>query len=504
MEALFPLRTSNMFQSMSWPELEYSYGRHLSDIINRLAFSKCDNAIGYMDNDVTSVIIEIGRFFTELDYSNRPRDFHNGHLPDAVGPFVNGPWSEHVRKRFSLNELRRRCHEKGLTKDWEGNNIIRIVFDSVSSTGTTERQAEFLCILEAIFAINRARRKSWPLRRIISEEESQMFILDFLELFAVPDPQGDVERSNDQVFAAQDLNLSVLTSLGGLRIIWSDCVEDHLRLSTSSRTLTLFWGVSLLDQSLLFWYNAHSLESFQSSMEPHHPNATRNPKLHVLYELKNTYRLLFHNMAAKQYTTTETCAIKDANRRPGILVHDLRVDINSSRARNVLKHLLNAPLPGKLSHGRSDHTERRQLRHPWWSVDRALSILRSLTHRNPPPSTISTHLASGPPYSLDLCWHLENILTPFPALVGESESVRSFSHFPRFGPRLREIKFYMDNQKPSGWYQMWKDRRDRVQHVTFWAVLVFGTISVTLALVSIAVSSAQTVAAFQSLRGSDE
>ena len=120
------------------------------------------------------------------------------------------------------------------------------------------------------------------------------------------------------------------------------------------------------------------------------------------------------------------------------------------------------------------------------------------------PSTLSDHLASGPPYSLDLCWHLENILTPYPALVGESESMRSFSHFPRFSSRLREIKFYMDNQRPSGWYQMWKDKRDRVQYVTFWAVLVFGTISIILALVSVAVSSAQTVAAFQSIQGGNK
>jgi len=79
--------------------------------------------------------------------------------------------------------------------------------------------------------------------------------------------------------------------------------------------------------------------------------------------------------------------------------------------------------------------------------------------------------------------------------------MRSFAHFPRFGPRLREIKFYMDNQKPSGWYQMWKDKRDRVQYVTFWAVLIFGTASIALALISVAVSSAQTVAAFRSMNG---
>ena len=51
---------------------------------------------------------------------------------------------------------------------------------------------------------------------------------------------------------------------------------------------------------------------------------------------------------------------------------------------------------------------------------------------------------------------------------------------------------------------MWKDKRDRVQHVTFWAVLVFGTISIVLALISIAVSSAQTVAAFRSINGGNK
>lgn len=504
MEALFPLRTSNMLQCISWPELEYSYGLHLSNVIDRLGFAKRDNAIGYTDSDITSALIEIGRFFTELDYSNRPEDFQKGNNPDAAGPFMNGPWSEDIRNRFNLNELHRRCHEKGLIKDWEDNNILRVIFNSTSGTGTTERQGQLTYILEAIFAINTARRKNWPLRRPISEEESQMFILDFLGHFAVPDSRDDIEQSNDPVFAAHDLNLQTLMRLGGLRIVWSDCIDNHLRLSISSRTLTLFWDVSLLDQSLLFWYNAQSLKSFGDNMGLDHPDATRNPKFHVLYELKNTYRLLFHNMNAKQFTTTETCAIKNANRRTGILVHDLRVDINSSRARKILKHFLNTPLPGKLDRENIDTARPRPLRHVWWRIDRALSILHSLTHRNPVPSTISTHLASGPPYSLDLCWHLENILTPYPALVGESESMRSFSHFPCFSSRLREIKCYMDNQKPSGWYQMWKDKRDRVQHVTFWAVLVFGTISITLALISIAVSSAQTVAAFRSVGGGNE
>ena len=506
MEALFPLRTSGILQCMSWPELEYSYGLHLGDIIDRLGFGKCDNAIGFTDSDITLVITEVGRFFTELDYSNRPRDFQLGNIPDAAGPFMNEPWSENIRKHFTLNELHRRCHQKGLIKDWEGRNIRRIVFDSNSGTGTgtTERQAEVLYLLETIFAINRGRRRNWPLRRLISEKESQMFILDFLGLFDAPPSQDDLEQSNDQTFVARDLNFQILTTLGGLRIIWTDSIDDHLRLSTSARTLTLFWDVSLLDQSLLFWYNAHCLKNLGDDMNFYYPEARRDSKFGILYELKNTYRLLFHNMDAKQFTTTETCAVKDANRRPGIMVHDLRVDINSSRARSILKHFLSTPVPRKIARGRPEDARPFRNRHVWWRIDRALSILRRPTRKDLQPRNISDHLASGPPYPLDLCWHLENILTPYPALIGESESMRSFSDFRRFGSRLREIKFYMDNQKPSGWYQMWKDKRDRVQYVTFWAVLVFGTISIVLALVSIAVSSAQTVAAFRSVQGGNQ
>ena len=498
MEALFPLRTSTVMQSMSWPELEYSYGLHLKDIINRLGFAKCDNAIGFMDSDITSVVIEIGRFFTDLDSSNRPKDFYAGKFPDAVGPFMGGCWSDATRSAFTLNELHRRCCERGLLKDWEGNKVLRIVFNAVSGTGIIERQAEYLYILEAIFAINRSRRRNWPLRRPISKSEGEMFILDFLEEFSVPESEESLEQAIDHLFAAHDLNIKTLGSIGGLRIIWTDCTDDHLRLSTASRTITLFWDVSLLDQSLLFWYNARSLKQFEYSAGP---GITRNSKSHLVYELKNTYRLIFYNQDAKQFTNTETCAVKKANKKAGIVVHDLRVDVNSSRARKILKHLLEAPLPEKIARDDTSVTKPQRIRHIWWPIGQTLEAILNFTHRKQPPSTISTHLASGPPYCLDLCWHLENILTPYPGLAGESEKMRSFAHFPRFGPRLREIKFYMDNQKPSGWYQMWKDKRDRVQYVTFWAVLIFGTASIALALISVAVSSAQTVAAFRSMNG---
>ena len=125
--------------------------------------------------------------------------------------------------------------------------------------------------------------------------------------------------------------------------------------------------------------------------------------------------------------------------------------------------------------------------------------MKGILERKLAPQTLFTFLAAGPPYPLDLCWHLENILLPYRQYFGESDNTRAFNHFPRFEPRLRELEFYMDNQKSRGWYHMWKDNRDRIQHVKFWAVLVFGMISIALALGSLAVSSAQTAAAFKAL-----
>ena len=481
MEALFPLRTSHTLQCMSWPELEYSYGLHLKDIINRLGFGKTDNAIGYFDSDITSMILEIGRFFTEIDYSNRPKEFSKGGVPNAIGPFANEPWSAETRAKYSLKELHDRCPAKNLMRDWQGSQILRLVFDSMIGSGRTDRQAEYVYILEAIFAISRVKPKGWPLRRPITNNESREFILEFLDKH-VEQSEESLEQASEQVFAASELNIETLKSLGGLDIVWTDCIDDHLRLSINSRTLILFWDVSLLDQSLLFWYNARCLK-----MNIQNTSSSSSPQTHVLYELKTTHRLIFSNKSANHFTTLETCRIKDARVKQGIMVHDLRVDINSARAQRILKHFLKSPLPNKLRPDRPTNVSPQKLKH--------------LFYPKPSPNTIAAFLATGPPYPLDLCWHLENILIPYPQFLGESEDMRSFAHFPRFGDRLWELKFYMDNQRPSGWYQMWKDKRDRVQHVTFWAVLFFGSISIVLALISVAVSSAQTVAAFRSVKG---
>jgi hypothetical protein len=76
---------------------------------------------------------------------------------------------------------------------------------------------------------------------------------------------------------------------------------------------------------------------------------------------------------------------------------------------------------------------------------------------------------------------------------------RPYSEFTIFENRIRQLAFYMDTQKPQGFRQLWRDKRDTLNYYTFWGVIIFGGLSVFLALVSLAVSIAQTVASFRAL-----
>ena len=161
-------------------------------------------------------------------------------------------------------------------------------------TGTTDRPAEMLYILEDIFSINKSRRRGRPLRRPVQKGESEEFILNFLRRFDVPDWEDGLEQTRDEVFAPQVLNLKTVKRLGGLGIIWTDGIKAHLRLSIASRTITLFWDVSLLDQSLSFSYKIPFLNNMGDNLDTSHPHRESAPVSHVLYELRTTYRLLFH------------------------------------------------------------------------------------------------------------------------------------------------------------------------------------------------------------------
>ena len=83
--------------------------------------------------------------------------------------------------------------------------------------------------------------------------------------------------------------------------------------------------------------------------------------------------------------------------------------------------------------------------------------------------------------------------------TGENTNLIRFDHCGIFENRVRILKAYMDMQKPSGLRALWRDKRDSGQWYTFWLVSIIGGIGILLALASLAVSIAQTVASFRAL-----
>lgn len=81
----------------------------------------------------------------------------------------------------------------------------------------------------------------------------------------------------------------------------------------------------------------------------------------------------------------------------------------------------------------------------------------------------------------------------------KSKRTIAYSKFGMFEDRVRDLRRYMDQQKPHGLRQLLRDSRDALNYYTFMGVIIFGSLSILLALASLAVGIAQTYASFKAL-----
>jgi hypothetical protein len=199
-------------------------------------------------------------------------------------------------------------------------------------------------------------------------------------------------------------------------------------------------------------------------------------------ELQMTYRLIFSSSKTQLLQDSDIVFSDDL----GVLYDDkfphkeephIRLGLGRPQAQKALKNYLAMPIP-------SDHTQLRTTRpaHDYNTCPKVGSLLQR-----------------GPPYSLDMSIHMDALLKP---LVRQGYALRKeepYADYPTFANRLRELKAYLNEQKPRSLRQAWRDRRDTVGYFTFWSVIFVGVATILLALISIAVSTAQTVAAFRAL-----
>jgi len=76
--------------------------------------------------------------------------------------------------------------------------------------------------------------------------------------------------------------------------------------------------------------------------------------------------------------------------------------------------------------------------------------------------------------------------------ISHFHSSYSASHdFPYLGQRLLELQRFSLGQKPSRLMELWQDRRNPPQWLTFWAVLILGGISIVFSILQTGLSLAQ-------------
>ena len=74
-----------------------------------------------------------------------------------------------------------------------------------------------------------------------------------------------------------------------------------------------------------------------------------------------------------------------------------------------------------------------------------------------------------------------------------------FEKYGIFEDRLRELKAYMDSQKPGGISALWRDKRDTLQWYTFWAVIIIGSLGLCLSFLGLIVTTIQTIGTYRGI-----
>jgi hypothetical protein len=74
----------------------------------------------------------------------------------------------------------------------------------------------------------------------------------------------------------------------------------------------------------------------------------------------------------------------------------------------------------------------------------------------------------------------------------DRESYRLSRDFPILRQRIAILQHQLSSVRPRGWLAMWRDKRDRAQWYTFWAVIMFGSLATFLALLQTIMQGIQT------------
>ncbi|KAI1626107.1 hypothetical protein EDD37DRAFT_330833 [Exophiala viscosa] len=232
------------------------------------------------------------------------------------------------------------------------------------------------------------------------------------------------------------MSLELLRDVGKLRIEWTEFLDQHLRLDVGSATLQIFWFGFSIQASPMFHVGCQQYHNMYTAKSCHQWDLFRSP---VFDELSDTYSLLF-----RSHRDTYKENVREYGRLP-------------------------APLWLKICYG----DEKGNL------SERVVKDLSWFLHpKRPRVSDIEYHLQNA-----------DKILLP----------TQPFERYLIWGDRLKELKAYMDSQKPGGIRGLWADKRDSGQWYTFWAVIIIGGLGLLVSFLGLVAGIVQAVASFRAL-----
>lgn len=478
LDALFDFESTwpeNLVQTLPLRELEHSYGYKLHSIKDTSGKSRPS----------TELIIEVGRFFREL-FKDMRKHAYDAHSAEAI------------KKTYTLTSLYERCKER--------DGAIQEYADSEK-----QRTLYLGRIWNVLRCLNHVAVMPEELPTPV-DDIMDLFILEMLDRLyvrgATPRSMTAPRPDESLHFSPKELCLKTLTELGGLKIAWTNLYTQHLRLIRSSKTLLLFWDVSILGQSPLFTHWPQWPDETTDAAPLLHSYSTISTGL--FKELQRSYRIIFGNPDGRfldRFFRKHFHRYYDDD--VGVVLHDLemimlgaprvRVDISRSSVREALKYYLRASIPPSILSLRPELDQKKHRgptrRHNWHIFHNY--NLWSMSFRRRTSGKLLDLLNAGPPYPLDFWMHISCLLEL--SRSTNLDGMEKYSSYPIFGQRLRELHQYMEKQRPKNLRQLWKDRRDTVGFWAFWAVVAVGGLSILLALISIAISSAQVVAGFRAI-----
>jgi len=276
-------------------------------------------------------------------------------------------------------------------------------------------------------------------RRKSLDEILGIYIPSLVEVYhAIYSKPSSQAQAAGTLFAVDDLNIKTLKSIGKLAIEWTTTMEDHLRLDLNQKTLLISWF-------------SHSLTYIPRTYVEYSENfdIRGNPKDDIFL----SWAFLFATSP---------------------LASERNQDLAELGIPALLESSEDLILPPSSSLNRVAHTPNPFKR------------LLALFHRKPRSNTYERFAPLAP--------HQGAINTRFrrPHVDREYASMLNSA--------LRQLRHYMDSQKPRDFRQLWNDNRDSLTYYTFWGVILFGGVGILLAFFSLAVGIAQAVAGFKALQ----